>query len=133
MMKVHQYAIMCASIIAQEAAIEALTNGEAATSEMREQYRLRRNFIVKSLNDMGLPCHLPRGSFYAFPRISSTGLSSKEFAMRLLQEEKVACVPGGAFGPSGEGFVRCCFATSFEQIQIAMDRMAKFVERCRKA
>lgn len=132
MMKVHQYAIMCASIIAQEAAIEALTNGDAATAEMREQYRLRRNFIVKSLNDMGLPCHLPRGSFYAFPRISSTGLTSKEFAMRLLQEEKVACVPGGAFGPSGEGFVRCCFATSFEQIQIAMDRAAKFVERCRK-
>ncbi len=132
MMKIHQYAIMCASIIAQEAAIEALTNGDAATAEMREQYRLRRNFIVKSLNDMGLPCHLPRGSFYAFPKITSSGLSSKEFALRLLQEEKVACVPGGAFGPSGDGFVRCCFATAFEQIQIAMDRTAKFVERCRK-
>lgn len=132
MMKVHQYAIMCASIIAQEAAIEALTNGESATAEMREQYRMRRNFIVKSLNDMGLPCHLPRGSFYAFPNITSTGLSSKEFAIRLLNEEKVACVPGGAFGPSGEGFLRCCFATAFDQIQIAMDRTAKFVERTRK-
>ena len=132
MMKVHQYAIMCASIIAQEAAIEALTHGEAATAAMRDQYRLRRNFIVKALNDMGLPCHLPRGSFYAFPNISSTGLGSKEFAIRLLNEEKVACVPGGAFGPSGEGFLRCCFATAFDQIQIAMDRTSKLVDRCRK-
>jgi aminotransferase len=132
MMKVHQYAIMCASIIAQEAAIEALTNGESATAEMREQYRMRRNFIVKALNDMGLSCHLPRGSFYAFPDITSTGLSSKDFAIRLLNEEKVACVPGGAFGPSGEGFLRCCFATAFDQIQVAMDRTAKFVDRCKK-
>jgi aminotransferase len=129
MMKVHQYAIMCASIIAQEAAIEALTHGAAATAEMRDQYQLRRNFIVKSLNDMGLKCHLPRGSFYAFPDITSTGLSSKEFAVRLLNEEKVACVPGGAFGPSGEGFVRCCFATAFDQIQVAMDKTARFVGR----
>jgi aminotransferase len=129
MMKVHQYAIMCASIIAQEAAIEALTHGAAATAEMRDQYQLRRNFIVKSLNDMGLKCHLPRGSFYAFPDITSTGLSSKEFAVRLLNEEKVACVPGGAFGPSGEGFVRCCFATAFDQIQVAMDKTAQFVGR----
>jgi aminotransferase len=123
---------MCASIIAQEAAIEALTNGESATAEMREQYRMRRNFIVKALNDMGLSCHLPRGSFYAFPDITSTGLSSKDFAIRLLNEEKVACVPGGAFGPSGEGFLRCCFATAFDQIQVAMDRTAKFVDRCKK-
>ncbi len=131
MMKVHQYAIMCASIIAQEAAIEALVNGEPAAAAMREQYKLRRNFIVKSLNEMGLECHLPRGSFYAFPRITSTGLSSKEFALGLLKEEKVACVPGGAFGPSGEGFVRCCFATAFDPLQIAMQRMANFVERQR--
>ena len=129
MMKVHQYAIMCASIIAQEAAIEALTHGAAATAEMRDQYQLRRNFIVKALNDMGLKCHLPRGSFYAFPDITSTGLSSKEFAVRLLNEEKVACVPGGAFGPSGEGFVRCCFATAFDQIQVAMGKTAQFVGR----
>ncbi|MSU33897.1 MAG: aminotransferase class I/II-fold pyridoxal phosphate-dependent enzyme [Pedosphaera sp.] len=131
MMKVHQYAIMCASIIAQEAAIEALVNGEPAATAMREQYKLRRNFIVKSLNDMGLTCHLPRGSFYAFPRITSTGLSSKEFALGLLNEEKVASVPGSAFGPSGEGFVRCCFATAFDALQIAMQRMANFVERQR--
>jgi len=132
MMKVHQYAIMCASIIAQEAAVEALEHGEAAAAEMREQYKMRRNFIVKALNDMGLPCHLPRGSFYAFPDIRSTGLTSKEFAVRLLQEEKVAAVPGVAFGPSGEGFLRMCFATAFDRIQVAMERTSNFVERCRK-
>jgi aminotransferase len=132
MMKVHQYAIMCASIIAQEAAIEALANGDAAAAEMREQYHLRRNFIVKALNDMGLPCHRPRGSFYAFPDVRSTGLGSRDFAVRLLQEEKVAAVPGSAFGPTGEGFLRMCFATAFDQIQIAMERTARFVERVRK-
>jgi aminotransferase len=131
MMKIHQYGIMCASIIAQEAAIEALLRGDRAAAQMREEYKRRRNFIVSALNDMGLKCHLPRGSFYAFPDIRSTGLSSKEFAVRLLQEEKVAAVPGGAFGPSGEGFLRMCFATAFDQIQIAMDRTAKFVERVR--
>jgi aminotransferase len=132
MMKIHQYAIMCASIIAQEAAVEALVHGESAAAEMREQYKLRRNFIVGALNDMGLPCHLPRGSFYAFPDIRSTGLPSKEFALRLLQEEKVAAVPGGAFGASGEGFMRMCFATAFDKIQIAMERTDRFVGRCRK-
>ena len=132
MMKIHQYSMLCASIISQEAALEAIQHGEPDTIEMRDQYRLRRNFIVDSLNKMGLKCHLPRGSFYAFPNITSTGLSSKDFAVRLLQEEKVACVPGGAFGPSGEGFLRCCFATSLDQIQVAMERMGKFVERVRK-
>jgi aminotransferase len=133
MMKIHQYSMLCASIIAQEAAIEALERGEAATAEMREQYRLRRNFIVKALNDMGLKCHLPRGSFYAFPCIESSGLSARDFALGLLREEKVACVPGAAFGASGATFVRCCFATAFDQIQVAMDRMGKFVERNRHA
>jgi len=132
MMKIHQYSMLCASIISQEAALEAIQYGEPDTIEMRDQYRLRRNFIVDALNKMGLKCHLPRGSFYAFPNITSTGLNSKDFAVRLLQEEKVACVPGSAFGPSGEGFLRCCFATSLEQIQTAMERMAKFVERVRK-
>jgi aminotransferase len=131
MMKVHQYSMLCASIISQEAALEAIQYGEPDTLEMCEQYKLRRNFIVKAFNDMGLKCHLPRGSFYAFPNISSTGLTSKDFAVRLLQEEKVACVPGSAFGPSGEGFLRCCFATSLEQIQVACDRMMKFVGRLR--
>jgi len=98
---------------------------------MREQYKLRRNFIVSALNQMGLKCHLPRGSFYAFPSITSSGLSSKEFAVRLLQQEKVACVPGSAFGPSGEGYLRCCFATALDQIEIATERMARFVNRIR--
>jgi len=96
---------------------------------MREQYRLRRNYIVDALNKMGLQCHLPRGSFYAFPNIASSGLTSKEFAVRLLNEEKVACVPGSAFGPGGEGFLRCCFATGLDKIEEACDRMARFVGR----
>jgi aminotransferase len=132
MMRVHQYSMLCASIISQEAALEAIVAGEPDTLEMRDQYRLRRNYIVNALNGMGLKCHLPRGSFYAFPSIRSTGLGSKDFAVRLLQEEKVACVPGGAFGPSGEGFVRCCFATSLEQIQVACERIGRFVQRMRK-
>jgi len=132
MMKIHQYSMLCASIISQEAALEAIQFGEPDTIEMREQYKLRRNFIVDAFNKMGLKCHLPRGSFYAFPNITATGLSSKDFALCLLQEEKVACVPGSAFGPSGEGFLRCCFATSLEQIQIACERMSKFVERVKK-
>jgi aminotransferase len=132
MMKIHQYSMLCASIISQEAAIEAINHGGPDTARMRDQYRMRRNYIVKALNDMGLTCHLPRGSFYAFPCIKGLGLSSKEFAVRLLEQEKVACVPGGAFGPTGEGFLRCCFATSLEQIQVAMERMAGFVQRVRK-
>ena len=129
MMKIHQYSMLCASIISQEAALEALLNGEPDTVEMREHYRLRRNFIVNALNGMGLKCHLPRGSFYAFPSIQSTGMGSKEFAVKLLEQEKVACVPGGAFGACGEGFVRCCFATAFDQIEIAAERMARFVKK----
>ena len=129
MMKIHQYAILCAPIMAQDAAIEALEHGEPAVAHMREKYELRRNFIVSALNDMRLRCHLPRGAFYVFPEVRSTGLSSRDFAMRLLEEEKVAVVPGTAFGPSGEGFVRCSYATSLEQIKIAMERMAAFVPR----
>jgi len=129
MMKIHQYSMLCASIISQEAAIEAIENGWPDMLEMREQYKLRRNYIVKAFNDIGLPCHLPRGSFYAFPCIKSTGLSSKDFAWKLLEQEKVACVPGGAFGASGEGYVRACFATSLEQIQVAAERIGNFVKR----
>ena len=127
MMKIHQYSMLCASIISQEAAIEALQNGWDDMLEMRDQYKLRRNFIVKAFNEMGLPCHSPRGSFYAFPSVSPTGLSSKEFAVKLLEQENVACVPGDAFGDSGDGFLRCCFATSLEEIQTATERMARFV------
>jgi aminotransferase len=131
MMRIHQYSMLCASIISQEAATEAILHGEPDTIEMRDQYRVRRNFIVNAFNQMGLPCHLPRGSFYAFPCIKSTGISSKEFAIRLLKEHQVACVPGGAFGPSGEGFLRCCFATSLDQIQVAAERIGKFVKGLR--
>jgi len=127
MMRVHQYSMLCASIISQEAALEALEHGQADTEEMREQYRLRRNFIVNAFNGMGLPCLMPRGSFYAFPDITSTGLDSKQFALKLLESEKVACVPGSAFGPSGEGFVRCCFATALDRIEEAARRMERFL------
>jgi len=129
MMKIHQYAILCAPIMGQDAAIEALEHGAPAVMHMREQYLLRRNYISAALTDMGLRCPVPRGAFYVFPDISSTGLTSRDFAMRLLEEKKVAVVPGPAFGPSGEGFVRCSYATSLEQIKIAMERMADFVAK----
>jgi aminotransferase len=129
MMRIHQYSMLCASIISQEAALEAIQHGEPDTVEMREQYRVRRNFFVNALNEMGLKCHLPRGSFYAFPCIRSTGLDSKQFALQLLETEKVACVPGSAFGPSGEGYLRCCFATALDKIEDASERMARFVGR----
>jgi aminotransferase len=131
MMRIHQYSMLCASNISQEAALEAIQHGESDTAEMREQYRLRRNFIVSAFNQMGLPCHLPRGSFYAFPCIRPTGLSSKDFAVRLLESERVACVPGSAFGPSGEGYLRCCFATALDRIEVACERMERFVRSLR--
>ena len=129
MMRIHQYSMLCASIISQEAAIEAVRRGQPDTAEMRDQYRVRRNFIVGAFNSMGLACHLPRGSFYAFPCIRSTGMSSKEFAVKLLEQEQIACVPGSAFGPSGEGYLRCCFATALDKLEIAAERMARFVNR----
>ena len=128
MMRIHQYSMLCASIISQEAALEAIEQGEPDMMEMREQYRLRRNFIVNAFNQMGLECHVPRGSFYAFPCIKSTGLTSKDFAVKLLEQEKVACVPGSAFGPSGEGYLRCCFATALDRIEEATERMGRFVK-----
>ena len=127
MMKIHQYAILCAPTMTQDAAIEALEHGDAAVAHMREEYELRRNFIVSALNDMGLPCPTPRGAFYVFVDIRPTGLTSREFSLRLLEEKKVAVVPGTAFGQDGEGFVRCSYATSLEQIKIAMQRTAEFV------
>lgn len=131
MMRIHQYAIMCATTMSQEAAIEALDHGEHDMIEMREQYRMRRNFLVASFAEMGLPCFEPQGAFYIFLPISSTGLNCREFAVRLLEEEKVAVVPGNAFGPSGEGFVRCSYATSFEQLEIAVERISRFVKKQR--
>ena len=132
MMKIHQYAIMCAAITAQDAAIEALENGAPHVEAMRREYELRRNYIVRSFNDIGLECFKPCGSFYVFPKIASTGLTSSEFSLRLLKEKKVAVVPGPAFGPGGEGHVRACFATSLDQIKIAMKRIGEFVGEVKK-
>ena len=131
-MKIHQYTMMCASMISQKAALEALQNGGNDVVTMRGEYLRRRNFICDSLNRMGLPCHLPSGAFYAFPYIGRLGLSSKDFALKLLDSENVACVPGSAFGPSGEGFLRCSYATDLEEIKEAMVRMARFVKKLRK-
>ena len=127
MMRIHQYGILCAPIVSQEAALEALRHGKQAMIAMREQYRLRRNFLVHGLRQMGLACFEPRGAFYLFPNISATGKSSQEFAMGLLKHEKVAVVPGTAFGPSGEGCVRCSYATGMEQLEIAVERIGRFV------
>lgn len=129
MMKIHQYTMMCAPILSQIAAIEALRNGSDAVNEMRAEYDKRRHYIHQELNKMGLDCILPKGAFYIFPNISKCGLSSFDFAMKLLDEESVACVPGSAFGTAGEGFLRCSYATSMEEIKEAMPRMATFVAR----
>ncbi|MGB0992101.1 MAG: pyridoxal phosphate-dependent aminotransferase [Akkermansiaceae bacterium] len=128
MMKIHQYAMLCAPITSQAAALEALENGQAAVQMMRESYHSRRDFLVEKLNAMGIPCHSPGGAFYVFPDISGTGLSSRDFAMNLLQAEDVAAVPGDAFGEAGEGFLRCCYATSFDELKVAMERMERFVK-----
>lgn len=129
MLKIHQYGALCAPIMSQHAALEALRNGEPDVLEMVESYNHRRRVIVKGLNDIGLPTFEPRGAFYAFPSIKGTGFDSETFAERLLIEEKVAVVPGSAFGQSGEGFVRCCYATALDQINEALSRIESFVRR----
>ncbi|MBA7522868.1 putative N-acetyl-LL-diaminopimelate aminotransferase [subsurface metagenome] len=129
MTKIHQYTIMCAPTMAQVAAIEALKSGEDSAAEMVEEYNRRRLIIVKGLNEIGLPCFEPKGAFYAFPSIKGTGMTSEEFAERLLIEEKVAVVPGTAFGQCGEGYVRCCYATSLADIEEALSKMKHFVAR----
>ena len=129
MTKIHQYTIMCASTMAQMAALEAMKAGEQDVIDMVEDYNHRRLVTVKGLRDIGLSCFEPKGAFYAFPSIKSTGMSSEEFAEKLLMEEKVAVVPGTAFGPSGEGYVRCCYATSLKEIEEALVRMKRFLER----
>ncbi len=131
MMKIHQYSMLCASMTSQVAAIEALANGAPQVEMMRRSYAARRNLMLKAFADMGIDCFPPGGAFYAFPDISSTGLSSKEFAFRFLEEEGVAVVPGDAFGASGAGFVRCCYATGIDQLKVAMEKMAAFVGRVR--
>jgi aminotransferase len=132
MTKIHQYTIMCAPTMAQVAAIEALKSGESSVLEMVEDYNRRRLMIVKGLNDIGLRCFEPRGAFYAFPSIKVTGMTSEEFAEKLLREEKVAVVPGPAFGQCGEGYVRCCYATSLAEIEEALLRMGRFVAKHKK-
>jgi aminotransferase len=133
MMKIHQYGILCASSTAQDAAIEALEQGAPDVENMRREYELRRNFVVSSFNEMGLDCFKPFGSFYVFPSIAGTGLTSQEFSVRLLKQKSVAVVPGTAFGASGEGFVRACYATSLEQLKVAMSRIAEFVRETQAA
>jgi aminotransferase len=127
--KIHQYGMMCASTMSQHAGIEALRNGMPEVEEMRQSYRSRRNFIVNSFKEIGLSCHNPGGAFYAFPSIKSTGLTSQDFAEKLLLEEKVAVVPGDVFGESGEGHIRCSYASSMEQLKEAITRMERFVKK----
>ena len=129
MRKVHQYTIMSAPTIAQYAALEALQHGEDALQEMRARYDRRRRLIVDGLNNIGLTCFEPKGAFYAFPSIAVTGMTDEEFSERLLHEERVACVPGSAFGTCGAGHVRCSYATGYKQIEQALERMARFAQR----
>ncbi|MGJ8678581.1 MAG: aminotransferase class I/II-fold pyridoxal phosphate-dependent enzyme [Akkermansiaceae bacterium] len=127
MMKIHQYAMLCAPITSQVAALEALEHGQAAMIAMRDSYHHRRDYVVGRLNGMGIDCHSPGGAFYVFPDIRKTGLSSSEFAMQFLEAKNVAAVPGNAFGTAGEGFLRCCYATSFDELKTAMNCMEAFV------
>ena len=132
MVKIHQYAIMCAPTTSQYAAVEALRNGDEDVRMMRESYNERRRFVLHMLNEMGIPCFEPMGAFYVFPCIKEFGLSSEEFANRLLAEEKVAIVPGTAFGDSGEGFLRISYAYSIDNLRKALDRLSHFVAKLRE-
>lgn len=132
MVKIYQYTTMCAPTMLQIGAIEALKNSAEQVEKMRQSYWRRRNFIVESLNQIGLSCHMPGGAFYVFPSIQETGLSSEEFAEKLLHEERVAVVPGNAFGASGEGYIRCSYATSIEQLEEAVKRMERFMKKLKK-
>jgi aminotransferase len=129
MLKIHQYTVMCAPVMGQVAALEALKNGLEEKDKMVESYNQRRRLIVKGFRDIGLDCHEPQGAFYAFPCISSTGLSSEEFCHQLLLEAKVAVVPGQVFGLGGEGFIRCSYATSVPQLTEALHRIDQFVKK----
>jgi aminotransferase len=131
MMKVHQYVMMSAPTAAQYAAIEALASGEEDVRGMVAEYDRRRRMAHQRLAEIGLPAIEPRGAFYIFPDITSTGLSDLEFCERLLSEERVAVIPGSAFGESGRGYVRICYAAAYEDIEEAMSRIARFVERRR--
>ncbi|PAD20386.1 aminotransferase [Terribacillus saccharophilus] len=129
MTKIHQYTIMCAPTMAQYGAVEALRSGSASVEHMRKSYRQRRNFVTSAFEEMGLETNRPGGAFYIFPSIKETGMSSEAFAEALLIEEKVAVVPGSVFGESGEGYIRCSYATSMKQLTEAMKRIKRFVEK----
>ncbi|MBU0676750.1 MAG: aminotransferase class I/II-fold pyridoxal phosphate-dependent enzyme [Verrucomicrobia bacterium] len=131
MMKIHQYTMLCAPILSQEAAIEALEKADHDVVEMKSAYEKRRKFVHASFMDMGIDCPLPGGAFYVFPHVGELGLSSREFALKLLDEKKVAVVPGSAFGACGEGHVRCSYATGLEELKVAMSRIGDFVARLR--
>ena len=128
MLKIHQFVIMCAPTTSQYAAIEALRNGDEDVRRMRESYDERRRFLVNALNEMGLPCFEPKGAFYVFPNISAYGMTSEEFARRLLEQERVAVVPGTAFGECGEGFLRISYAYSIDNLKKALDKIEKFID-----
>ncbi len=129
MTRVHQYTIMCAPIMGQKAAIEALRNGKTEMLKMVSDYNNRRKIILKGFQEIGLDCFEPKGAFYCFPSIKISGMSSEEFCEKLLVEEQVAVVPGNAFGSNGEGFVRCCYAASIPNIETAIEKMGKFLRR----
>ena len=132
MLKLHQFGIMSAPTVSQYAAIEAMRNGDVDIEKMRDEYDGRRRYLVENLRRIGLPCFEPKGAFYVFPDISSTGLTSDEFCERFLMEEKVAVISGSAFGPGGEGFVRCCYATSMKDIAEALTRLDNFLTNLKK-
>lgn len=127
MLKIHQYTALCAPTMAQYAAVEAIENGERDVQKMLAEYSRRKNFIVSRFNEAGLPCRMPNGAFYVFPDITSTGLGSKDFALKLLDNKSVAVVPGTAFGAAGEGYIRCSYATSMSNIREALNRIEAFV------
>ena len=133
MIKLHQFAIMCAPTTSQYAAIEALKNGEEDVIEMTEAYNQRRRYLMNEFKEMGLPCFEPFGAFYVFPCIKEFGMTSEEFALKFLEEEKVAVVPGTAFGDCGEGFLRISYAYSIEDLKVAIGRLKSFIEKLRKA
>ena len=132
MTKIHQFAIMCAPTISQYAAVEALRNGDKDVEMMKESYNSRRNFLMNTFKEMGIKCFEPFGAFYVFPSIKEFNMSSDDFAMKLLDEENVAVVPGSAFGDSGEGFLRISYAYSIDNLKKAMERIDKFITKLRK-
>ncbi|VVM04374.1 aminotransferase [Methylacidimicrobium cyclopophantes] len=129
MVKIHQYSMLCAPILSQEAGVEALEHGAAEVEAMRRIYQKKRNYLWRSLTALGFPCHSPEGAFYLFPSIAPFGLSSKEFALRLLREALVAVVPGTAFGPSGEGHLRCSFSPRMEELEEAVGRLSRWMRK----